>query len=73
MEKGSVHLRVNQLDEAIKALTQAVEMDAENAPAYRMLGYAQIQNKEKEKGIANLQKAVDLGDEVANGLLQKYK
>lgn len=73
IEKGGVHLRVNQTGEAIKALTQAVTLDPENAPAYRMLGYAQIQNKEKDKGIANLQKAIDLGDEVANGILQKYK
>lgn len=73
IEKGGIHLRVNQIGEAIQALTRAVEIDPENAPAYRMLGYAQIQNKEKDQGIANLQKAKDLGDEVADGLLQKYK
>ena len=72
VEKGGVHLRVNQVGEAIKALEKAVGLDPENAPAYRMLGYSQIQNKEKEKGLANLQKAKDLGDEVADGLLQKY-
>lgn len=73
VEKGGIHIRVNQAAEAIQALTRAIKMDPENAPAYRMLGYAQIQNKEKDKGLANLQKAKDLGDEVANGLLQKYK
>lgn len=73
VEKGSIHIRVNQAAEAIQALTRAIKMDPENAPAYRMLGYAQIQNKEKDKGLANLQKAKDLGDEVADGLLQKYK
>ena len=72
VEKGGVHLRVNQVGEAIEALEKAVGLDPENAPAYRMLGYSQIQNKEKEKGLANLQKAKDLGDEVADGLLQKY-
>ncbi|CCZ69838.1 tetratricopeptide TPR_2 repeat-containing protein [Bacteroides sp. CAG:702] len=73
VEKGGIHIRVNQAAEAIQALTRAIKMDPENAPAYRMLGYAQIQNKEKDKGLANLQKAKDLGDEVADGLLQKYK
>ena len=73
IEKGGIHIRVNQAAEAIQALTRAIKMDPENAPAYRMLGYAQIQNKEKDKGLANLQKAKDLGDEVADGLLQKYK
>lgn len=73
VEKGGIHIRVNQVAEAIQALTRAIKMDPENAPAYRMLGYAQIQNKEKDKGLANLQKAKDLGDEVADGLLQKYK
>lgn len=73
VEKGGIHIRVNQAAEAIQALTRAIKMDPENAPAYRMLGYAQIQNKEKNKGLANLQKAKDLGDEVADGLLQKYK
>lgn len=73
VEKGGVHLRVNQMGEAIKALDKAITLDPENAPAYRMLGYAQIQNKEKDKGISNLQKAADLGDGVADGLLQKYK
>ena len=73
VEKGGIHIRVNQAAEAIQALTRAIKMDPENAPAYRMLGYAQIQNKEKDKGLTNLQKAKDLGDEVADGLLQKYK
>ena len=73
VEKGGIHIRVNQAAEAIQALTRAIKMDPENAPAYRMLGYAQIQNKEKDKGLSNLQKAKDLGDEVADGLLQKYK
>ena len=37
-----------------------------------MLGYIQVQQKQMEKGISNLQKARDLGDEVAIGLLEKY-
>lgn len=72
VEKGGVHLRVNQLDDAEKALRQAVSIDSENAPAYRMLGFCMIQMKKKNEGVKLLQKAKDLGDEVADGLIQKY-
>ena len=72
-EKGSVHLRVNQIDEAIQALQHALSIDAKNAGAYRMLGYCQVQQGNKKEGIANLQKAHELGDTVAQGLIEKYK
>lgn len=51
---------------------KAISIDSQNAPAYRMLGYIQVQQKQTEKGIANLKKAKELGDEVAIGLLEKY-
>lgn len=73
VEKGSVHLRVNQPKEAIEALNKAIELDAKNAAAYRMLGYCQIQQNKKKEGLANLEKAVELGDTVAKNLIEKYK
>ena len=72
VEKGGVCLRVNQTAEAVQALEKAISIDSQNAPAYRMLGYIQVQQKQTEKGIANLKKAKELGDEVAIGLLEKY-
>lgn len=72
IEKGGVHLRVNQPEEATKALSTAISLDAKNAPAYRMLGYCQIQQKNTKEGIANLQKAKELGDTIADELLKKY-
>lgn len=72
IEKGGVHLRVNQPEEAVKALTTAISLDGKNAPAYRMLGYCQVQQKNTKEGIANLQKAKALGDTVADELLKKY-
>lgn len=65
-------MRVNQIDKAIQALQQAISMDSQNAAAYRMLGYCQIQQNKKKEGLANLQKAKELGDTVADGLIQKY-
>lgn len=73
VEKGSVHLRVNQPDDAMKALNKAIELDAKNAAAYRMLGYCQVQQGKKKEGMANLEKAVELGDTVAKNLMEKYK
>ena len=73
MEKGSVHLRVNQLDEAIQALQHSLSLDAQNAVAYRMLGYCQVQQGNKKEGLAHLQKALEMGDTVAKGLIEKYK
>jgi len=61
------------LDEAVKTLETAIKIDTENAPAYRMLGYTLVQQNQTDKGIVYLEKAKELGDEVATSLLQKYK
>ena len=73
LEKSSVHLRVNQVTESIDALRQVIAIDSENAAAYRMLGYCLIQQGNKDEGLENLQKAVELGDENASSLIEKYK
>jgi tetratricopeptide (TPR) repeat protein len=70
-EKGVVHLRVNQLDEAIKAFEKAVSVNAEYAAGYRMLGYCQSLKKMKKEAKANYQKAKALGDTVVDQLLEK--
>ena len=72
LEKGGIHLRVNPLDEAVTALQKVLNLDPKNAGAYRMLGYTQIQQKKNKEGMANLEKAKELGDKVAEDLLQKY-
>ena len=72
VEKGSVHLRVGQHNEAIEALKKAISLDPKAAAAYRMLGYCQIQLKKNKEACANFAKAKELGDEVVDGLIQKY-
>ena len=72
VEKGSVHLRVGQHNEAIEALEKAISLDPKAAAAYRMLGYCQIQLKKNKEACANFAKAKELGDEVVDGLIQKY-
>lgn len=72
VEKGSVHLRVGQHNEAIEALNKAISLDPKAAAAYRMLGYCQVQQKKNKEACANFAKAKELGDEVVDGLIQKY-
>lgn len=72
VEKGAVHLRVNQLDEAIEVFNKAISINDQYAAAYRMLGYCQtLQNKKKE-ACANFDKAKELGDEIVDQLIEKY-
>ena len=40
--------------------------------AYRMLGYIQVQQDKKQEGLANLNKAKELGDTVAGDLIERY-
>lgn len=72
IEKGSVHLRVNQLAEAETALVKAVQLDAKNGAAYRLLGYAQALQKKNKEACANFAKAKELGDEPVEKLIEKY-
>lgn len=72
VEKGSVHLRVNQLDEAVEVFKKALTMNDKYAAAYRMLGYCQVLQKNNKEACANFAKAKELGDEVVDQLIEKY-
>ena len=72
VEKGSVHLRVNQLDEAIATFQKAISMNDQYAAAYRMLGYCQAMQKKNKEACANFAKAKELGDTVVDQLIEKY-
>lgn len=72
-QKSGILIRLNQLKEAEVALQQAISLNASDAALYRMLGYTQINLKKKKEGLANLQKAKELGDTVAEKLIKKYK
>ncbi len=72
IEKGSVHMRVGQHKEAIEALQKAISLEPKAAAAYRMLGYSQMQLGQKKEARANFDKAKELGDEVVDGLIEKF-
>ena len=72
VEKGSVHLRVNQLDDAITAFNKALSLNDKYAAAYRLLGYCQAMKKKNKEACANFAKAKELGDELVDTLIEKY-
>ena len=72
-EAGSLLLRLNKVDAAISAAQQAIQLDASQPDAHLILGIAQCENKQKEEGLKNIQKAKELGNTQADTFLQKYK
>ena len=71
-EMANVQLRVNKPEDAIKTARRCVEIAPEYSEGYLLLGLSQIQNKQKAEGLANLKKALDLGNEQAQSLIDKY-
>ena len=72
IEKAGMTLRFGQTDDCIEACQQALRLNDQLSDAYRIMGYAQVQKGDKALGKQNLQKAVDMGDETAKELLEKY-
>jgi len=72
-EKASLHLRFNQLDDAIKSATICTQLAPGYADGYILLGVAQMSNKNKIEGEKALLKAKELGDARADQYLKKYK
>ena len=71
-EKASLFLRVGKYDECIESCNNTIMLNPDIIDAYRLLGYAQLQKGDKEAGRKNLQKAIDMGDENAKVILEKY-
>ena len=72
-EKASLEIRVGMYDDAIITAQECIGIDANNSDGYLFLGLAQCLKGQKTEGIANLQKAKELGDPQADGLIEKYK
>lgn len=70
-ECAALNFRVGQVDDAIHYAEQAVKLDQKFPDAYRILGVCYSQKGDKAKARENLQKAVDLGDPLAQGVLEK--
>lgn len=72
-EKASLQLRLNMKEEALAAANQAIALDPEYGDAYLVRGLAQIQLKKKKEGLQDFEKALQLGNEQAQQLIDKYK
>ncbi|MCD8296295.1 MAG: hypothetical protein LUC88_01850 [Prevotella sp.] len=71
-EKASLEIKVNMMDSALESASKCIEIAPEYATGYLLLGLVQVNNGNKEEGIANFEKAKELGDEQAQALIDKY-
>ena len=72
-EKASLQLRLNLISEAMQTTEQCVKEAPDYSDGYLILGLAQINSGKKEEGLANLDKAKNLGNSQATSLIEKYK
>ena len=72
MWTSSLQLRVNLVDQALLSAEQCTKVAPEYSDGYLLLGLAQIKKGRQAEGIANLQKAKELGNPQADGLIEKY-
>lgn len=72
VEKSGIQLRVNMLDDCIATARQALALDANNADALRIQGYAQLQKGDRAAARQSLDAAVALGDVTAKEIIEKY-
>lgn len=72
MEKASLQLRVGQTKEAEETARECIRLAPDDSDGYLFLGVAQCVNKQKAEGLKNLQKAKELGNGQAQGLIDKY-
>lgn len=73
-EMASLQLRVNQPENAIKTCDLALQLQGADqiSDLYIIKGIALCETKQKEEGLAALQKAQELGDNRAEELIKKY-
>ena len=70
-ESAALNYRVGQIDEAIQAAQEAIGIDPQFPDAYRILGVCHAEKGERDKARGYLQKALELGDTLAQGVLDR--
>lgn len=71
-EKASLQVRVGLYDEAQETARECIRIAPDHSDGYLFLGLAQCLKEQKEEGLKNLRKALELGDPQAEGLIEKY-
>ena len=59
-------------DDALAAAEACIKVAPELSDGYLFLGLSQCLKGQKAEGIKNLQRAKELGDDQADGLIEKY-
>ena len=72
-EWASLDLRVKRYEEGVSAAKQCIALAPEYADGYLLLGLLQIELKQKDEALKNLEKAKELGDTRAEGYIKKMK
>ena len=70
-ELAVINIRVGRNEEAVKILQEALAIDPKYAEAYRLIGIAQIQMKQKAAACESFAKAKELGDPNVDALIEK--
>lgn len=71
-EKASLLVRVGLYNEAIETAKTCIQLAPEHSDGYLFLGLSLCLSGQKTEGVKNLQKAGELGDPQAEGLIEKY-
>lgn len=71
-EKASLEVRVGLYDDAIQTAQACIRLQPEYSDGHLFLGLAQCLKGNKAEGIKSLQRAKELGDPQADGLIEKY-
>jgi tetratricopeptide (TPR) repeat protein len=72
-EAAALNYRIGQVDDAIEYAKKAIAIDEKFPDPYRIIGVCFNQNGNKTEAKKYLQKAVDLGDTLASGIIEKIK
>ena len=72
-EKASLQIRVGLYDEALATAEELISTDPQDSDGYLFKGLSLCLKGDKKNGIQNLEKARELGDLQAEGLIEKYK
>ena len=71
-EKASLQVRVGLYSEAVETAKTCIQLAPDHSDGYLFLGLSQCLLGQKTEGVKNLQKAGELGDPQAEGLIEKY-
>lgn len=72
-EKASLLVRVGLLDEAIETAEQLIKLSPKQSDGYLFIGLAQCLKGDKENGLQQLKKALEMGDPQAEDLMKRFQ